>query len=178
MWNKDFDYGIPVILNNDQDCQIPVVSPIGKGPKGDKGDTGEQGPKGDKGDVAACFRTIATSFDIEATSTATVDEFTIPASYAFNSDTDELFLDINGLAILPHLDYVIGSPDDFGRVKITLVESLSHNATIGVRILRSITASKELGSYISIATETENGLMSAEDKQTLEKLKSLLTSTD
>lgn len=93
IWDKNADY------------KIPVVSPVGNGPKGDKGDPAYFDDLTDQ-QLSKIYQEASfvgnKSEDAVITTTATETELTIPFAV---DEFDMLFIDINGLDLAEHEDY-------------------------------------------------------------------------
>ena len=109
-----------------------------QGPKGDTGATGPQGPKGDKGDtfiyedfteeeLEELRASISSYYKKEEShyQTKAADETTIPIGITGFRDTDVLIVDINGLTLIPEVDYTV-SGTNIVLMKPVDVETLLH----------------------------------------------------
>lgn len=120
------------IWDKKSDFTVPVVSPVGAGPKGAKGDKLLFSDLTEN-DIDHIRQGIANSVNVSQdavyTTTALTTQITIPIQ-DFDADFDMLFVDVNGLDLSEHGDYeIVGN-------KIVLTTAIPAGQDVHFRVLK------------------------------------------
>lgn len=131
-----FQFDNPIIpgsiWDKNHDFMVPVVSPVGAGPKGDKGDTAyfdDLTPQQLQKIYQEASFVGNKSFD-EVVTTTGASTTTIPIPWVDYDQFDMLFIDVNGLDLSEHDDYEIVSGN------IVLTTPLPAGQDVHFRLLR------------------------------------------
>ncbi len=131
-----FQFDNPIIpgsiWNKNSDFMVPVISPVGAGPKGDKGDTAYFDDLTEE-QLQKIYQEASfvgnKSFD-EVVTTTGASTTTIPIPWVDYDQFDMLFIDVNGLDLSEHDDYEIVSGN------IVLTTPLPAGQDVHFRLLR------------------------------------------